>query len=110
MLAGTTVKGADGRCGATAASPSTDADLEFLVGLSRQAAVAIENARLSQESQQRAAELDHREPRCPSTVESSRRTALIDLVGEQVRHACSNVPTLPTWPCSTATTAMVNFP
>ena len=33
------------------------ADLDFLVGLARQAAIAIENARLYQESQQRASEM-----------------------------------------------------
>ena len=38
--------------------PFEDSDLEFLIGLSRQASVAIENARLFAESEQRASELD----------------------------------------------------
>ena len=40
------------RCGAPAAGPSTATELEFLVGLSRQATVAIENARLFNETQE----------------------------------------------------------
>src|SRR4030095_5201241 len=56
LLAGKTVKGVMA-VWRTEAAPSTDSDLEFLVGLSLQATVAIENARLFAESEKRAAEL-----------------------------------------------------
>ncbi|TMH65280.1 MAG: GAF domain-containing protein, partial [Betaproteobacteria bacterium] len=56
LLAGQKVKGAMA-VWRTGSQPFGDTDLEFLVGLSLQATVAIENARLFAESQQRAAEL-----------------------------------------------------
>ncbi len=76
----------------TGGSPFNQAELDFLVGLSRQAAVAIENARLFdeaqrllQETEQRAAELA-----AINTVSAAMAAALdvatlIGLAGEQTR-------------------------
>jgi signal transduction histidine kinase/DNA-binding response OmpR family regulator/putative methionine-R-sulfoxide reductase with GAF domain len=85
LMAGDEVKGAmavwrNGR------RPFDDTDLEFLVGLSRQAAVAMENARLFQESQRRAAELDTVNAVSRQLAGKLDVTPLIELVGEQVRH------------------------
>ncbi len=85
LLAGKTVKGVMA-VWRTAGEPYGPSELEFLVGLSLQATVAIENARLFAESQQRAAEL--------ATVNTvSRELAgkldlsnLLELVGEQIRN------------------------
>jgi GAF domain-containing protein/CheY-like chemotaxis protein len=84
LMAGQTVKGVMA-VWRTGGLPYGESELEFLVGLSLQATVAIENARLFAESQQRAAEL--------ATVNTvSRELAgkldlsnLLDLVGEQIR-------------------------
>src|SRR5205814_7572064 len=56
LLAGKTVKGAMA-VWRTGGEPFAETELEFLVGLSLQATVGIENARLFAESQQRAKEL-----------------------------------------------------
>ena len=56
LLAGETVKGMMA-VWRTGNRPFEESELEFLVGLSRQATVAIENARLFAESEKRAAEL-----------------------------------------------------
>ena len=84
LLAGTKVKGAMAvwRNGGT---PFDAADMDFLVGLSLQAAVAMENARLFAESQQRAAELDTVNAVSQQLVGKLDLDALIELVGEQVR-------------------------
>jgi GAF domain-containing protein/CheY-like chemotaxis protein len=84
LMAGQTVKGVMA-VWRTGGEPYGESELEFLVGLSLQATVAIENARLFAESQQRAAEL--------ATVNTvSRELAgkldlsnLLELVGEQIR-------------------------
>jgi signal transduction histidine kinase/DNA-binding response OmpR family regulator len=69
----------------TAAESFTDSDLAFLVGLSRQATVAIENARLFAESQQRAAELDTVNTVSQQLSEKLDVASLLDLVGGEVR-------------------------
>jgi len=69
----------------TAGEPFTDSDLAFLVGLSLQAAVAIENARLFAESQQRAAELDTVNTVSQQLSGKLDVASLLELVGEQVR-------------------------
>jgi signal transduction histidine kinase/DNA-binding response OmpR family regulator len=69
----------------TGGEPFQDHDLEFLVGLSLAAAVAMENARLFAESQQRAAELDTVNTVSQQLVGKLDITALIGLVGEQIR-------------------------
>ena len=56
LIAGLSVKGVM-TVWRTGGEPYGESELEFLVGLSLQATVAIENARLFAESQQRAAEL-----------------------------------------------------
>jgi signal transduction histidine kinase/CheY-like chemotaxis protein len=60
-------------------------ELEFLVGLSLAASVAMENARLYQQSQQRAAELDTVNTVSQQLVGKLDLSALIALVGEQIR-------------------------
>jgi GAF domain-containing protein len=60
-------------------------DLDFLVGLSLAASVAMENARLFADSQQRAAELDTVNAVSQQLVGKLDIGALIALVGEQVR-------------------------
>jgi GAF domain-containing protein/CheY-like chemotaxis protein len=84
LRAGKTVKGvmAVWRNGG---APFNNNELEFLVGLSLAAAVAMENARLFAESQQRAAELDTVNTVSQQLVGKLDLTALIGVVGEQVR-------------------------
>src|SRR5208283_4354676 len=84
LIAGHSVKGVM-TVWRTGGEPYGESDLEFLVGLSLQASVAIENARLFAESQQRAAEL--------ATVNTVSKELsgkldldnLLELVGEQIR-------------------------
>jgi GAF domain-containing protein/CheY-like chemotaxis protein len=84
LRAGKTVKGvmAVWRNGG---APFNINELEFLVGLSLAAAVAMENARLFAESQQRAAELDTVNAVSQQLVSKLDLTGLIGVVGEQVR-------------------------
>ncbi len=84
LKAGETVKGAMAvwRNGGV---PFDRTDMDFLVGLSLQAAVAMENARLFAESQQRAAELDTVNTVSQQLGGKLDLDALIHLVGEQVR-------------------------
>ncbi|HUH94736.1 MAG TPA: GAF domain-containing protein [Casimicrobiaceae bacterium] len=84
LLAGQKVKGAMAvwRTGGEAFS---DSELEFLVGLSLQATVAIENARLFAEARQRAAELATVNTVSQQLAGKLDLSALINLVGEQVR-------------------------
>jgi signal transduction histidine kinase/CheY-like chemotaxis protein len=84
LRAGNTVKGAMA-VWRTGADPFQDNDLEFLVGLSLAAAVAMENARLFSEAQQRAAELDTVNAVSQQVASKLDITALIELVGEQIR-------------------------
>ena len=84
LLAGRTVKGvmAVWRSGGV---PFSDSDLEFLVGLSLQATVAIENARLFAESEKRAAELATINTVSQELAGKLELASLLDLVGEQIR-------------------------
>ncbi|TMH10114.1 MAG: GAF domain-containing protein, partial [Betaproteobacteria bacterium] len=84
LLAGQTVKGAMA-VWRTSGQPFGDSDLEFLVGLSLQATVAIENARLFAESQQRAAELATVNTVSQQLAGKLDLANLIELVGEQIR-------------------------
>ena len=67
-----------------AGQPFDDQDLQFLVGLSLQAAVAMENARLFAESQQRAVELDTVNTVSQQVAGKLDVDALIQLVGAQI--------------------------
>ncbi|HET8877271.1 MAG TPA: response regulator, partial [Casimicrobiaceae bacterium] len=60
-------------------------ELEFLVGLSMAAAVAMENARLFAQAEQRATELDTVNTVSQQVAGKLDISALIELVGEQVR-------------------------
>jgi signal transduction histidine kinase/DNA-binding response OmpR family regulator/putative methionine-R-sulfoxide reductase with GAF domain len=84
LLAGQTVKGVMvvWRSGG---EPFGDTDLEFLVGLSLQATVGIENARLFAESQQRAAELTTVNTVSQQLAGKLDLANLLELVGEQIR-------------------------
>jgi signal transduction histidine kinase len=84
LRAGTIVKGAMA-VWRTAGKPFQDSELEFLVGLSLAAAVAMENARLFAEAQQRAAELDTVNAVSQQVASKLDLSALIELVGEQIR-------------------------
>ena len=84
LRAGKTVKGAMA-VWRTAGKPFQDSELEFLVGLSLAAAVAMENARLFAEAQQRAAELDTVNTVSQQLAGKLDLSALIELVGEQIR-------------------------
>ena len=68
----------------SAGVPFDEHDLQFLVDLSLQAAVAMENARLFAESQQRAAALDTVNTVSQQLAGKLDVDALIDLVGEQI--------------------------
>ncbi len=83
LLVGGVVKGAM-VVWRTAGQPFDDNDLQFLCGLSMQAAVAMENARLFAESQQRAAELDTVNAISQQLSGRLDVDALIQLVGEQI--------------------------
>jgi GAF domain-containing protein/CheY-like chemotaxis protein len=69
----------------TGGAPFQNNDLEFLGGLTLAAAVAMQNARLFAESQQRAAELDTVNTVSQQMAGKLDLTALIGLVGEQIR-------------------------
>ena len=84
LLAGKTVKGVMA-VWRTGGQPFGDTELEFLVGLSLQATVAIENARLFAESQQRAAELATVNTVSQQLAGKLDLAPLLDLVGEQIR-------------------------
>ena len=84
LLAGQTVKGAMA-VWRTGGQPFSETELEFLVGLSLQATVAIENARLFAESQKRAAELTTVNTVSQQLAGKLDLNALLDLVGEQIR-------------------------
>ncbi len=85
LMAGKAVKGVMA-VWRTAGQPFDDTDLQFIVGLSLQAAVAIENARLFAESQQRAAELNTVNTVSQQLAGKLDLSALIALVGEQIRN------------------------
>jgi len=84
LLAGQKVKGAMA-VWRTGGESFSDSDLEFLVGLSLQATVAIENARLFAEAKQRAAELATVNTVSQQLAGKLDLRNLIELVGEQVR-------------------------
>jgi GAF domain-containing protein/CheY-like chemotaxis protein/tetratricopeptide (TPR) repeat protein len=84
LMAGKVVKGAMA-VWRTGGQPFDASGLEFLVGLSLQATVAIENARLFAESQQRAAELATINTVSQQLGSNLELSSLIELVGEQIR-------------------------
>ena len=84
LRAGKTVKGAMA-VWRTGAEPFQQYDLEFLVGLSLAAVVAMENARLFAEAERRATELDTVNAVSHQVSGKLDIAALIELVGEQVR-------------------------
>jgi GAF domain-containing protein/CheY-like chemotaxis protein len=84
LLAGRTAKGVMA-VWRTGGQPFSDSELAFLVGLSLQATVAIENARLFAESQQRAAELATVNTVSQQLAGKLDLAPLLDLVGEQIR-------------------------
>ena len=84
LRAGNTVKGAMA-VWRTGGDPFQESELEFLVGLSLAAAVAMENARLFSEAQQRAAELDTVNTVSQQLAGKLDLSALIELVGDQIR-------------------------
>ena len=84
LKAGDTVKGVMA-VWRTGGRPFSDAELEFLVGLSLQATVAIENARLFDQSQKRAAELTTVNTVSQQLAGKLDVAALLELVGDQVR-------------------------
>jgi signal transduction histidine kinase/CheY-like chemotaxis protein len=86
LMAGETVKGMMA-VWRTGKRPFEQNDLEFLIGLSRQATVAIENARLFAESEKRAAELATINTISQELAGKLDVDALIKLVGEQIRAA-----------------------
>ena len=83
LVAGSAVKGAMA-VWRTGRQPFRDSDLDFLVGLSLQAVVAIENARLFAQSEQRAAEMDTVNTVSQQLAGKLDLGALIDLVGQQI--------------------------
>jgi GAF domain-containing protein/DNA-binding response OmpR family regulator len=84
LMAGQAVKGVMA-VWRTAGQPYGDSELDFLVGLSLQATVAIENARLFAESQQHAAELATINTVSQQLGSNLELSSLIELVGEQIR-------------------------
>ncbi|MEO7761406.1 MAG: GAF domain-containing protein, partial [Casimicrobiaceae bacterium] len=84
LRAGDVVKGAMA-VWRTGQQPFNDTELQFLVGLSLQATVAIENARLFQQAHERAAELATVNTVSQQLAGKRDVDALLELVGEQVR-------------------------
>ncbi len=84
LLAGSKVKGVMS-VWRTGGVPFSDSDLDFLVGLSLQATVAIENARLFAESEKRATELATINTVSQQLGGKLELAPLLDLVGEQIR-------------------------
>ncbi len=84
LLAGKTVKGVMA-VWRTPGQPFGESELEFLVGLSLQATVAIENARLFAESEKRAAELATINTVSQQLAGKLDLAQLLDMVGEQIR-------------------------
>jgi len=84
LKAGDTVKGVMA-VWRTGSQPFGDTELEFLVGLSLQATVAIQNARLFADAERRAAELATVNTVSQRLSDQLDLDALIQLVGEQVR-------------------------
>ncbi|MEO8344758.1 MAG: GAF domain-containing protein [Betaproteobacteria bacterium] len=84
LLAGKKVKGVMA-VWRTGGKPFSDTDLDFLVGLSLQATVAIENARLFAQSEKRATELTTINTVSQQLAGKLDLAQLLDLVGEQIR-------------------------
>jgi signal transduction histidine kinase/CheY-like chemotaxis protein/HPt (histidine-containing phosphotransfer) domain-containing protein len=84
LLVGNDVKGALA-VWRNAGTPFGHDDLQFQVGLARQAAIAFENARLFAAAEQRAAELDTVNTVSQQVASKLDVDALIELVGEQIR-------------------------
>src|SRR5882724_8064402 len=107
LRAGKTVKGAMA-VWRTAGKPFTTSELEFLVGLSLAAAVAMENARLFSQAEQRATELDTVNTVSQQVAGKLDIAALIELVGEQVRRVFK--PNIAYVALLDRATDMINFP
>jgi len=84
LRAGKAVKGAMA-IWRTGGKPFQASELEFLVGLSLAAAVAMENARLFAQAEQRAAELDTVNTVSRELAGKLDLSALIELVGNQIK-------------------------
>ena len=84
LLAGKKVKGVMA-VWRTGNQQFTNSDLDFLVGLSLQATVAIENARLFAQSEKRATELATINTVSQQLAGKLELAPLLDLVGEQIR-------------------------
>ncbi|MEY2581576.1 MAG: hypothetical protein QOE09_1425, partial [Ilumatobacteraceae bacterium] len=84
LLVGNDVKGALA-VWRNAGTQFDQVDLQFLVGLARQAAIAFENARLFSAAEQRAAQLDTVNTVSQQVAGKLDVDALIELVGEQIR-------------------------
>ena len=84
LMAGTKVKGVMA-VWRTGGLPFGSTELEFLIGLSLQATVAIENARLFADAQRRAAELATVNTVSQQLAGKLELAPLLDLVGEQIR-------------------------
>ncbi|MBI3243064.1 MAG: GAF domain-containing protein [Chloroflexi bacterium] len=65
--------------------PFTQSELDFTIGLSQQAAIAIENARLFAETDQRAAELAIINNISQALASQLEMNVVVDLVGEKLR-------------------------
>ncbi len=65
--------------------PFTQSELDFTIGLSQQAAIAIENARLFAETHQRAAELAIINNISQALASQLEMNVVVDLVGEKLR-------------------------
>jgi GAF domain-containing protein/CheY-like chemotaxis protein len=85
LLAGTLVKGAMA-VWRTGGNPFDDSARDFLVGLSQQAVIAIENARLYAEAQDRAAELATINTVSQELASQIDVAKLLEIVGEQIRN------------------------
>ncbi len=84
LLAGDSVKGAMA-VWRTAGRPFVDSERDFLVGLSQQAVIAIENARLYAEARDRAAELATINTVSQQLASQMDIVLLLEAVGEQIR-------------------------
>ncbi|MEO8305833.1 MAG: GAF domain-containing protein [Betaproteobacteria bacterium] len=107
LMAGKSVKGAMA-VWRTGGNPFDGRELEFLVGLSLQAVVAIENARLFAQAERRATELATVNTVSQELAGKLDFNALLELVGEQIRAVFK--ADLAYVALLDRTTNMINFP
>ncbi|HKU85167.1 MAG TPA: GAF domain-containing protein [Casimicrobiaceae bacterium] len=107
LRAGKVVKGAMA-VWRTGGQPFRQHELEFLVGLSLAAVVAMENARLFAQAEQRATELDTVNTVSQQVAGKLDLSALIELVGEQVKRVFN--PDIAYVALIDRATDVVNFP